>query len=169
MNQLCHFGVTVFLAACAACIVSQDDSTKTDRMQPIVGKAIAAKIDIGIELSVSAPVFKYSRQQSRLGNSALEVELVKTERRELKFPLLLLGNSGKAEFASSVVDMNDRPLSFDSILQRLETESPVLICLDGQMVDKDFGGVVKDDVLVIKIGPMDSFKMRSLVPGTLTN
>ncbi|HMO94428.1 MAG TPA: hypothetical protein PKD64_19760 [Pirellulaceae bacterium] len=172
MNQLYFFCLTTLLAAGGVCLVSHDRSSTADRMQPIVGKAIATKIDIGIEISIKAPKFKYSLEKSRVGNSALELEFLKTEKSDLKFSVMLVGESGtseKADYASSLVDIDDNPVALDSIIERLKAESPVIICLDGQMPDEDFLQIMKDDLLILKIGPLDANKMRELVPGRLAN
>ena len=172
MNQLYFFCLTTLLAAGGVCLVSHDRSSTADRMQPIFGKAIATKIDIGIEISIKAPKFKYSLEKSRVGNSALELEFLKTEKSDLKFSVMLVGESGtseKADYASSLVDIDDNPVALDSIIERLKAESPVIICLDGQMPDEDFLQIMKDDLLILKIGPLDANKMRELVPGRLAN
>jgi len=172
MNQMYFFCLTTLLAAGGACLVSHDESSTEDRMQPIVGKAIATEIDIGIEISIKAPKFKYSIEKSRVGNSALELEFLKTEKSYLEFSVMLVGNSGtsgKADYASSLVDIDDNPVARESIIERLKAESPVIICLDGQMPDSDFLQIMKDDLLIIKIGPIDAYKMRELVPGALAN
>ena len=170
MNQLCFFCLTTLLAASDVCLVSQDRSSTADRMQPIVGKAVAKKTDIGIEISINAPKFKYSLEKSRVGNSALELEFLKTEKRNLEFSVMLMGNSGtsgKADYASSFVDIDDKPVALDSIIERFKAESPVIICLDGQMPDEDFIQIMRNNLLIIKIGPIDACKMRELVPDTL--
>ncbi len=69
MNQVSCLVLTTLFASGDFCLVSHDRSSTANRVQPIVGKATAKKIDIGIEISIKAPKFKYLLEKSRVGNT----------------------------------------------------------------------------------------------------
>ena len=65
---------------------------------------------------------------------------------------------------SQIVALDGRDLSQQDILKRLKKETPVLVAIDGRMVDRFYLQIVKADTLIILLSEWDGSPATKLLP-----
>jgi hypothetical protein len=72
---------------------------------------------------------------------------------------------GPSQLAESwVVDMKGNKLSRDQVVQRLTSETPVLVSVSGRMPDAYFLQLTDADALIVILGPRDGYPAPEFLP-----
>ena len=127
---------------------------------PVVGTAVASGDDEHLRIKLTCPraVWRVARQV-----------VPESERPELRVDVkndtrtLVLGGPG-APAESRVVNLAGHDLSNDDILQRLKTDTPVLVSVSGKMVEPLYLQLTKPDALIILLGARDGVPAPTLLP-----
>ena len=141
-----------------------DDSIMTPRdVPPVVGTAIASGDEAALQIKLTCPRATWRVTGNVVPKSQwpeLRVEVENDTR------TLLLGGPG-ALAESRVVDLQGNDLSNGDILQRLQTDTPVLVSVSGKMVEPLYLQLTKPDALIILLGARDGVPAPTLLPSAV--
>jgi len=87
---------------------------------------------------------------------------VRVERTSHTIPLRGPARTAKAE--TRIVGLDGKDLSHEDIVKRLEKETPVLVAVDGRMVDAYYLQVARPETLVVVLGPWEGAPAIQLFP-----
>lgn len=158
MQRVVAFGLSV--AFC--CSVSRADMSVAlpQDVPPVVGTAVATGDTNELKIKLTCPRAKWRVVGHVVPKSQwpeLHVEMESTVR-----TLTLGGPSALAE--SRVVDLSGNNLDAEDILDRMESETPVLVSVSGKMVDPYYLQLAKPDTLVVLLGARDGVPVPTLLP-----
>jgi hypothetical protein len=142
-------------------VADADGSVLTPRdVPPVVGTAVANGDDDNLRIRLTCPRVVW-RVAKRVVPESERPELwvdVKNDTRTL-----VIGGPG-APTESRVVDLAGQELSNDVILERLKTDTPVLVSVSGKMVEPLYLQLTKPEALIILLGDRDGITAPTLLP-----
>lgn len=158
MQRLSAFGLFAALA-CSTTRAEVSVALPQD-VPPVVGTAVATGDASEVKIQLRCPRAKWRVVGDIVPKSQwpeLRVEMEHTTR-----TLTLGGPSALAE--SRVVDVSGKGLTAEEILDRMASETPVLVSVSGKMVDPYYLQLAKSDTLVVLLGPRDGVPAPTLLP-----
>jgi len=140
--------------------VCADESKMPKSVPPVFATAKATIQNKELQISLTCPIPRWQVT----GDVVPKKEWPKLQADVQKYArtLNLGGPSQLAE--SRVVDIHGKNLDEKEILKRLKVETPVLVSVDGEMLDPYYLKLVKEDTVVIVLGPRDGMPSPELLP-----
>ena len=138
---------------------------------PVIGmataKPITERIDGEYQIELVLPAVQYDivHRVIGLGKTAI-LDDVETETTPITRTLLFGGNSQIPD--SRVVDNAGNELTKNSVLERLQNPTAVLVSVSGKKVDPYYLQLVKDDAIIIMLGRRDGKGDSELLPKDVT-
>ena len=138
---------------------------------PVIGmataKPITERIDGEYQIELVLPAVQYDivHRVIDLGKTAI-LDDVETETTPITRTLLFGGSSQIPD--SRVVDNAGNELTKNSVLERLQNPTAVLVSVSGKKVDPYYLQLVKDDAIIIMLGRRDGKGDSELLPEDVT-
>ena len=139
-------------------------------LSPVFGMAVARMNNQSLELTLTCPQARWQVVGERvvnLDNPKLtkEPEFRVQIDRALE-TISLRGPARTAKVETRVVGLDGKDLSHEDILKRLEKETPVMVAIDGRMIDPYYLQIAKPETLIILLGPWDGAPATKLFPAS---